>query len=636
VPIVVTKIWRDNTLTVGAASKEGDMISMTKNDSNRPAHKQSKRSQKLNPPLDIFSSRKHSMDYVTKDGVVLRTGYASVVYWYILVVKELLDNAVDFLWKYYPGSANEAIDTSISKNDEVIHIKGSNTNEKNFTVFQNLDLIFNYDMRSGSKQNEYVISRGMLGDAMKQILSFGYVLTHLENDKDAFIDRQWEYPLVIRRNGQEFNVYLHVDKAKEEIYATYGCVGNVKKVNTEIEVTLPISNDLNMTDIAQFCRLYPLLTTDISFNFHLVDNSVNTDTDRPLVGQEHGYEPEKELIVTLSRPEPKAAIIIEYPALHPISKEWNNTSSISYYKKEEFLNRLVRVHDKSLTIHGVLRTTREGSNMAKTNDTSITIGELISDAQREKKVEKLYYRLKSTLPSPTELSLPYRTTIQSKRREAIIDRIVRIYSNLDPKKAVYKAVTGIYHGPSEASYPFTFEIIAIPYSTDLLDINKHRASEFIGMINYSVSPRGNIFDGSYGWRSDRKKKKLVDHFNLDLCDVYDKTANSAKSMLEEEGFCFYEYSGPKTKLPSIIIANLVSPRIDYHGHDKSRVDTGPFISCIIEAIHKIADGIQTFRAAGYTFINESSRRHDTARREQKVSAETIVEEFILKIKAGEV
>src|SRR5205823_10045523 len=129
-----------------------------------------------------FSSRKHSMDYVTFDGVKLRTGYADKKYWYILTVKELLDNAIDFLWKHYGGADNAAIDVDITKDDKLLRIKVSNTNDKDIEIFQNLDLVFNFEIRYGSKQNEYIISRGMLGDAMKQILAVGYVLIHLDDD----------------------------------------------------------------------------------------------------------------------------------------------------------------------------------------------------------------------------------------------------------------------------------------------------------------------------------------------------------------------------------------------------------------------------------------------------------------------
>jgi hypothetical protein len=45
-------------------------------------------------------------------------------------------------------------------------------------------------MRYGSKQNLHVITRGVLGDAMKQILALPYVLIHANDDGTAFTDRQ--------------------------------------------------------------------------------------------------------------------------------------------------------------------------------------------------------------------------------------------------------------------------------------------------------------------------------------------------------------------------------------------------------------------------------------------------------------
>lgn len=129
-------------------------------------------------PKEIFSSRKHSMDYVTADGIMLRTGYHNKSDCYLLLIKELLDNGIDFLWKYYPGANDAAITVDIAMDDSLFHIKVRNTNSKNIPVFENLTAVFQYDMRYGSKQNQHIISRGMLGDAMKQILTLPYVLIH--------------------------------------------------------------------------------------------------------------------------------------------------------------------------------------------------------------------------------------------------------------------------------------------------------------------------------------------------------------------------------------------------------------------------------------------------------------------------
>jgi len=164
---------------------------------------------------DIFSFKKHSMDYFTIIGVILRTGYADKKYWYTLCIKELLDNAIDFLWKYYQGYNDASVTVYVTKNDSLLHIKIRNSSSQNIPVFQNLDLIFDPDMRYGSKQNEKVISRGMLGDAMKQILALAYVLIHSSDDGTAFTNKQWNKPLIIRCNGKETHVRIIVDKSKQ-------------------------------------------------------------------------------------------------------------------------------------------------------------------------------------------------------------------------------------------------------------------------------------------------------------------------------------------------------------------------------------------------------------------------------------
>ena len=126
------------------------------------------------PPSEISTSRKHSMDYFTKDGFILRTGYSDKRDWYLLPIKEGLDNSIDFLWKHCRGE-NAYVNVDVTRDDAFLHIRIRNSNPKDVQVFQNLNEIFNFDMRYGSKQDVHVISRGMLGDAMKQILSLGYI-----------------------------------------------------------------------------------------------------------------------------------------------------------------------------------------------------------------------------------------------------------------------------------------------------------------------------------------------------------------------------------------------------------------------------------------------------------------------------
>src|SRR4030095_4513347 len=103
------------------------------------------------------------MDYFTVDGVILRTGYKSKRDWYLLPLREMLDNGCDFLWKYYKGADNATISVNVTMDDQVFRLTIRNSNHDNIPVFSDLHSVFNYDMRYGSKQDVHIISRGMLG-----------------------------------------------------------------------------------------------------------------------------------------------------------------------------------------------------------------------------------------------------------------------------------------------------------------------------------------------------------------------------------------------------------------------------------------------------------------------------------------
>jgi hypothetical protein len=600
-------------------------------------------------PKDIFSSRKHSMDYVTVNGVIFRTGYHDKKDWYILCIKELLDNAIDFLWKNYQGSSDATITVHVTKGDSLLRVKVRNTNSQNVPVFQNLSAILDYDMRYGSKQSQHIISRGMLGDAMKQILSWPYVLIHTKNDGSAFTNKQWNDPLIIRNNGIERHVFLHVDKGSQIIHA------NIKQVDfqlphttdTEIELTWPVIDEVNLGihEIEQFCKIYPVFTTDISFKFHLVDNSKdkpsNFSVANDVVYNTDNNNIATDLARTLTSPARKAAIKIDFSAIHHISKGWNNISSIHSYKPEEFVSAITSVHDKESTlVYDVLWTFREGSNMKKGPDNQISVAELMLDADRDKKIEALYYGLKNVLDAPKKISLPYANIKSEQRKYALVNRIEQLYLQngiiLDTKNAVYKEIHGCYNdddlkkvwshdgttypyekGAGMLRYPFVFEIIAIPLNDDTIALHRDIGTKFHGSVNYSFSPRGNQFDGDYHWQDTKKSH-----------GDYGLHSNSIVDILQTYGFRFYAHQDAKTKLPSVIVANLVSPRIDYHGHDKSRIDTEPFSSVIIEAAKKMAEGIQTFRAAGYVFSSDDRHRSFTAPEDRKKSAKEALKEFL--------
>lgn len=565
---------------------------------------------------DIFTSRKHGMDYFTVDGVILRTGYKNKRDWYLLPIREMFDNDADFLWKYYKGSSNASIIVDVIMDDKLFRIKVRNSNDRNIPVFSNLEPVFDYDMRYGSKQDIHIISRGMLGDAMKQILSLGYVLLHSSDDGTTFTDKQWEYPLIIRHNKKEWKIYLHVDKVRQIGRVRYEqSFEAIDHTDTEIELVLPIIDEVrdnvDSKFIEQFCRKYSILSTDISFKFRIIDDITHTTTEKNVVTN---LDMKSKLITAASTTPEKGMLNIDVLAIHPIAKEkqWSNSNSIHSYTPEEFISRIVNVHDKdSTSVYTVLFTFREGSNVRKTAGNQISIAELLSKPDKDKRIELLYYELKMALNPPAELLLPY-TNNTKKRAHELVVRIAKLYDIDKEKKASYKLIRGFYDENGLVKYPYVFEIIAIPFNNPTGPPLK--STEIITAVNYSVSPRENIFEGAYFWRD----KNATPH-----------SAKNIRELLQENGF--NTYSGPRSRLPCVIVANLITPRRDPQGYDKSSIDTQHFVRTIATGINKMASGIQTYRAAGYTFQVDDDystvRQHGIS---TKISARRLLRKFLIK------
>ncbi|MDQ3969069.1 MAG: hypothetical protein M3275_11825, partial [Thermoproteota archaeon] len=458
---------------------------------------------------ELYSSQSHGMDYFTVDGVVRRTGYERKRDWYLLLIKETFDNALDFLWDKSKGGNNfkKEIETWITIDNSQFHYKVRNTNPRpdEFKVFENLDNILDFEKRYGSKQNEHKITRGILGDALKQIAAFPYVLLHAE-DVGSFKDDQWNKPIIFRANGIERRVLIRVDKAnnrveRQIITSTTPAYGNNKKLlllshtDTEIEATFPMINEvhksLNLNVIAKYLQEYTAYTHDVSFKIHLLDNRDGTKEE------------------------------IDIPAAvdSSISKEWSNLSSIHYCTPEQFRSRLLGIHDKKAkTVYDVLIRFREATQVSpKRADVNMPIADFMKDPQVDKKIASLYFELREKLGPPRELSLPYSNA--KDRRERLVSRIVRYHkfgAIYDASKAVYKILDGIVgmdvkttlpddrntRTTVKVQYPYAIEIIAIPMKKDLLTPETATAykSEILCAVNYSVSPKANELNYTYGWK----------------------------------------------------------------------------------------------------------------------------------------
>jgi hypothetical protein len=318
------------------------------------------------------------------------------------------------LWKYYRGASDALICVDVTKDDKLFHIKIRNSNYKNIPVFGDLEAIFDYDGRYGSKQDVHVISRGMLGDALKQIGILGYVLLHVGDDGSRFGDKQWECPLIIRHNKNELKIDIRFHKARQQYEIHFNqSHEKLSHSDTEIELALPIIEEvrdsLDRQYIEKFCRKYAILTTDISFKFRILvdDNNVPpqeeiTAAGAKAVNKRLSNFRSAALLEVLSKTQPKAILNIDIPALHPIATDnkWSNADYIRSYTPAEFTNRITNVHDRqkeSTTLYDILLTFKGGNNIKKTGKTDISIAELLALDR-----DSIYDRIEKLFKKPNQ------------------------------------------------------------------------------------------------------------------------------------------------------------------------------------------------------------------------------------------
>ena len=73
-------------------------------------------------------------------------------------------------------------------------------------------------MTYGSKQNQHIISRGLLGDGSERYRKLGRMLMMLPKDSGKrFGNKQWERALIIRANKAEYHVLPHIDKVHQRL-----------------------------------------------------------------------------------------------------------------------------------------------------------------------------------------------------------------------------------------------------------------------------------------------------------------------------------------------------------------------------------------------------------------------------------
>lgn len=337
---------------------------------------------------EIFSFKAHNMQYFDPEGMKEATGLAQPKDWYPFVIKELLDNAVDWLQENYKGSEDATVTATftISADGKTLNYKVRNTNPENKPVpafeVQNLSKIFDYSMSYGSKRGEIKQSRGKIGDAEKRIIGLPFILMNMGADGSAFFKKQWDIPLFFRANGIERQILVDVNiGASTATNQITESPHKLEHTDTEVEVTLPIieeiKNYVTLQKIEEFCKRYAIFTTDISFVIWIFDHR----PDAPIKQQK---------IVTKSQ--------------HPIIKNWHNATSAWWYSPEEFVNRFESVYDrKNTSVYDIIRRFEQGAQIPKQEfDTLIGVEDLsklsiydfMNDPDYQRKTELLYHKLR--------------------------------------------------------------------------------------------------------------------------------------------------------------------------------------------------------------------------------------------------
>lgn len=167
----------------------------------------------------VFSSQRSQFaDYTTWKGIENKTGI-ECEHAYDFVLKELLDNAVDYLETQHntitaANTPPQQIHVAIKKTEPhekfiriVVSNSNYNTNSSKATFSkQMLKSIFDFDRYHSSKRNQFKITKGALGDALKEVLCIPYVLAH-DNDMT-----DWNHPLKIHAAAQIFEIHLAINR----------------------------------------------------------------------------------------------------------------------------------------------------------------------------------------------------------------------------------------------------------------------------------------------------------------------------------------------------------------------------------------------------------------------------------------
>jgi hypothetical protein len=509
----------------------------------------------------VFSSQKSQFaDYTTWKGIETKTGIeqGNAI---SFLVKELLDNALDYLESTQQQYEHHhyqqpRIDVILEvqqmymritvSNSNTPHTHGQGLHDRYKPVFskQILESIFDFDRYHSSKRNQFRITKGALGDALKEVLCIPQLLAYDNGWSD------WNYTLYVISHQKLFQIQLIIDKINQVIRS------NVEEADFGFD-----SNAKLKTEVAQMqmqCHHLPSPNcTQIVLTIPIINR---TDHYRELYQYIYDYAIFASH-VKLTFEDKHSRFFKEFPQLQNINPKWKNQTSIYYYDKKHFNEFILGLDNNDSIVYDVLYSTfREGSNMPKSQINQITVGQL---KHSNIQIDRLFEELRDSMKNaPSVLSLPFDIT-KKVRAKALQERVSCSYGSF--KEMKFRSTTGFYSDGAGTQIPFYFEIAIFHEASLLKTLNRNLV--FKQAINGSALPDngGTPFSVcEFKWNTKDSKYTYISH------SIYDIFARFG-----------YAYSKPK-KPYSLIIANLICPKIDYQSYGKSRIDFSPFASAVAE------------------------------------------------------
>ena len=247
----------------------------------------------------VFTATKQIARYTTVQGI-----QADILCpqkdWPEAMLKEFFTNAWDFENDFYPSPMDGGkytkddrwitisirIDNIPNREDiKLFRISVCNSNVVPVEVFKNLPLTFDFDIWGSTKRGQNRGTGGSLGDYLKRALGKGYA-SWIEYNSDASTglhDIQWTEPLILRFKGQEYRVFIKVDKDIGNAYADIKGPYSSDALNyIEVCSTLPISTELltggyyiSLRPVLQnyYLRFRASKTKYTTFNYEFTDEN---------------------------------------------------------------------------------------------------------------------------------------------------------------------------------------------------------------------------------------------------------------------------------------------------------------------------------------------------------------------------